>query len=112
MTETNATPDDALPEFLLVEHFEPFVGKIVRFKGTRYAFPLHSIHRPQGPNWEKPDWVKRYPFTLIFRGPKERDVLPEGLYDCEIEGGPTVTIYVAPIMTPQPDCQDYQAVFN
>lgn len=103
-TETNETP-----EFLLLEHFEPHVGKIFRFKGTRYAFPLHHIHSPR---WEKPDWVKRHPFTLIFRGPKERDVLPEDLYECEIEGGPTVTMHVAPIMTPQPDCQDYQAIFN
>ena len=30
---------------------------------------------------------ERRPFTLIFRGPKEREVLPEGLYDCEIDGG-------------------------
>ena len=104
MTETNATP-----EFLLVEHFEPHVGKVFRFKGTRYAFPLESIDNPRR---EKPDWVKRQPFTLIFRGPKERDVMPEGLYDCEIEGGPTVALYVAPIMTPQPDRQYYQAVFN
>jgi hypothetical protein len=110
MTETSATPEHELPEFLLLEHFEPHVGKIFHFKGTRYAFPLDHIHSPR---WDdRPDWVKRHPFTLIFRGPKERDVLPEGLYECEIEGGTTVTMYVAPIMTPQPGCQDYQAIFN
>ena len=41
--------------------------------------------------------------------PKERDVLPEGQYDCEFEGGATYSIYVSPIHTPWPDRQDYQA---
>lgn len=97
------------PECLLIDHFKPHVGKIFRFKGTRYAFPLEHI---RSDDKELPDWVRRRPFTLIFRGPKEREVLPEGLYACEVEGGPVYSIYVAPIFTPQPDCQDYQAVFN
>jgi hypothetical protein len=34
------------------------------------------------------------------------------MYECEIEGGPTYRIYVNPVHTPQPDHQEYQAVFN
>jgi hypothetical protein len=97
------------PEFLLIAHFKPHVGKIVRFKGTRYAFPLAEIVSDRK---RLPGWVKRRPFTLIFHGPRERDVLPEGHYECEFEGGPTYGIYVSPIHTPWPDRQDYQAVFN
>ncbi|WP_448956396.1 DUF6916 family protein [Labrys neptuniae] len=96
-------------DVLSIEYFEPHVGKIFSFKGTRYAFPLHQIVADGRP---APEWLKRRPFTLIFRGPKEADVLPEGLYVCEIAGGPTVDMHVAPIFTPQPDCQEYQAVFN
>ena len=102
-------PAAKAPEFLLLEHFKPHVGKIFRFKGTRYAFPLERIVSDRK---KLPGWVKRRAFTLIFYGPKERDVLPEGLYEYEIDGGPTYSLYVAPIFTPQPDRQDYQAVFN
>jgi hypothetical protein len=97
------------PEFLLINHFKPHVGKIVRFRGTRHAFPLDRIISDRK---RLPDWVKRRPFTLIFRGPREREVLPEGLYHCEIENGPTYAIHVSPIHTPWPDRQEYQAVFN
>jgi hypothetical protein len=100
---------EATPEFLQLTHFKPHVGKIFRFKGTRYAFPLDHILSDRK---KLPAWVKRRPFTLIFRGPNQQDVLPEGLYECEIDGGPTYTLYVAPIFTPQLDRQDYQAVFN
>jgi hypothetical protein len=110
--ETEATASDGAetaPEVLQLAHFKPHVGRIFRFKGTRYAFPLDHIISDRK---ELPTWVKRRPFTLIFRGPKQQDVLPEGLYECEIDGGPTYTLHVAPIFTPQPDRQDYQAVFN
>ncbi|WP_413989000.1 DUF6916 family protein [Labrys okinawensis] len=94
---------------LSVDYFEPHVGKIFSFRGTRYAFPLNKI---VSDDRAFPDWIKRRPFMLIFRGPKEAEVLPEGLYVCEIAGGPAVTMHVAPIFTPQPDCQEYQAAFN
>jgi hypothetical protein len=94
---------------LQLEHFKPHVGKTFRFKGTRYAFPLDHIISNDDP---LPPGLPRRPFALIFRGPREREVLPEGLYECEIENGPTYQIYVAPIHTPQPDRQEYQAAFN
>jgi len=94
---------------LQLEDFKPHVGKIFRFKGTPYAFPLDRVES----NRKKlPRGVKRRPFTLIFRSPKEAHYLPEGMYECEIENGPTHSIYVMPIVTIEPQFQDYQAVFN
>jgi len=98
-----------MEELLQVKHFKPHVGKNCRFKGTRHSFPLVKVLSDRK---RLPDYVKRRPFTLIFQGPKEQEVLPEGIYDCEIDGGPTYSLYVIPIHTPAPDHQDYQAVFN
>jgi len=55
--------------------------------------------------------VPRQPFTLIFHGPRG-DLLPEGLYTFEVEGGPSFELYVIPVQTAAADRQDYQAVFN
>jgi hypothetical protein len=106
---TRAEHRRRMDEFLLIDHFKPHVGKIFRFKGTRYAFPLDRIVSDRK---RVPKGMKRKSFILIFRGPKEQDHLPEGRYECEIEGGPTYRIYVIPIFTPQPDRQEYQAVFS
>ena len=97
------------PEFLLIEHFQPHVGKVFRFEGTAYALPLLTIVSKDQP---LPKGIKRRPFTLIFRAPRQREWLAEGLYRCTVEDGPTYSIYVAPIQTTEPDYQDYQAVFN
>jgi hypothetical protein len=97
-----------MAEFLEVHHFEPLVGKIVRFKGTRFAMPLTTIIRGQ----KFLATAKRDPFILIFRAPKEREHMPEGTYECEFEDGPTYNIYVLPTHTPEPEWQDYQAIFN
>ena len=99
-----------MSEFLIIDHFQPHVGKIFRFKGTRYAMPLHRIQT--NPGEEVPPGMKRKPFILIFRAPKEPEHMPEGRYECEVEDGPAYWIYVMPIMTAQPDLQEYQAVFN
>jgi hypothetical protein len=48
---------------------------------------------------------------LIFRGPAG-DLLREGLYVLEVEGGPSFELYVIPVHTPARDRQDYQAAFN
>ncbi len=97
------------PEFLLIDHFEPHVGKIFRFEGTAYALPLTTIISKDQP---LPEGIKRRPFTLIFRAPRQREWLAEGVYRCSIEDGPTYPMYVAPIQTMDPEFQDYQAVFN
>jgi hypothetical protein len=97
-----------MDDFLEAHHFEPLVGKVVRFKGTRFSIPLTNIIRGQ----KFVAAAKRDPFILIFRAPKEREYLPEGTYECEFEDGPTYVIHVAPCHTPEPEWQDYQAVFN
>jgi hypothetical protein len=94
--------------FLEAKHFEPLVGKTVRFKGTRFAMPLIQIVNGQ----KFLPTAKRDPFILIFRAPKEREYMLEGTYECEFEDGPTYTIYVLPTHTPEPEWQDYQAIFN
>ncbi|MDB5500291.1 MAG: hypothetical protein JWR89_193 [Tardiphaga sp.] len=102
-------PTGAPPEFLLIEHFLPHVGKAFRFQDTAYVLPLLTIVSDDRP---LPERVKRRPFTLIFRDARQREWLAEGSYRCSIEDGPTYSIYVAPIQTLEPEFQDYQAVFN
>jgi len=94
--------------FLEYHHFEPLVGKVVRFKGTRFAIPLSKVIKGQ----KFISTAKRDPFILIFTAPKEREYMPEGFYECEFEDGPTYNIYVAPAHTPEPAVQDYQAIFS
>lgn len=98
-----------MDDLLLIDDFNPHVGKIFRFKGTRYAFPLDRIISSREP---LPPGMKRRPFILIFRGPKEREYMREGIYDCDVEDGPTYQMYVNPINTPAPDQQEYQAAFS
>ena len=98
-----------MAELLQFEDFKPHVGKTVRFKGTPFTFRLDQV---LGGDQPIPPGGQRRPFMLIFRGKKEREYMREGMYECEIEGGPTHLIYVNPIQTPSPEWQDYQAVFN
>lgn len=98
-----------MDELLTAAHFTPHLGKIVRFKGTPYAFPLDRV---EGGDDAPPPGFPRAPFVAIFRGPRDGVPMPEGLYDGEIEGGPTYSLYVTPIHTPQPGHQEYQASFN
>ena len=98
-----------MPELLQIADFKPHVGKIFRFKGTRYALPLDQIISNKR---RVPKGIKRRPFTLIFRAPRTQDHLPEGFYESEVENGPTFTLYVIPVHTFEPEFQDYQVVFN
>ncbi len=98
-----------MAEPLQAADFEPHVGKVLRFEGARHALPLDRMEvSPHDPSPGMP----RKPFILIFRGPKEVEVLPASLYAAQVEGGPTFGLYVMPIHTPQPDRQEYQAIFN
>jgi len=97
-----------MDELLEHHHFQPLVGKTVQFKGTSYAMPLSKVI--VGEKFIAA--AKREPFILIFRAPKTREYMPEGFYECAFEDGPTYQIYVAPTHTPEPEWQDYQAIFN
>lgn len=96
-------------ELLTVEHFKPHVGKTVRFTGTPYAFVLDRV---EGDGAPPPAGYLRAPFVVIFRGSSKTDVMPSGIYDCEIDGGPSYSLHVMPIQTSQADRQEYQAAFN
>ena len=97
-----------MAEFLEIHHFEPFVGKKVKFKDTRFEMTLDRIVKGQ----KFIPTAKRDPFILIFRAPKEDVYMTEGMYACEFEGGPTYEIYVLPTHTLEREWQDYQAIFN
>jgi len=96
-------------EILTIEHFRPHAGRTVRFKGTPYTFVLDRVEGNSGP---PPPGYERGPFVVIFRGPSKSDVMRAGMYECEIEGGPTYSLYVMPIHTVRADCQEYQSAFN
>ncbi len=98
-----------MDELLTIEHFRSHIGKTVRFKGTPYAFTLDRVEaEAEAP----PEGYARAPFMLIFRGPSKTDVMRAGIYECQIEKGPTFTLHVMPIHTPRPDRQEYQSAFN
>jgi hypothetical protein len=98
-----------MEELLTIEHFKPHIGKSVRFRGTRYAFVIDRVEGDAGP---PPAGWARSPFVVIFRGLSKSDVMAPGSYECDIENGPTYSLYVMPIHTPRPDRQEYQAAFN
>ena len=93
---------------LTADDFIPYVGRKLRPAETEFDLTFVTIDRREFPGWGA---ATRQPFSLILRGPR-RPVLPEGFYPIEIEDGPTVTLYVIPILTAARDHQDYQVVFN
>ena len=94
--------------FLEYHHFEPLVGKNVAFSDTPFVFPLFKIIKSQ----KFLATAKRDPFMLIFRSPKLEFYMTEGMRECAFEDGPTYAMYITPVFTPEPEWQDYQAVFN
>jgi hypothetical protein len=99
-----------MTERLTPEHFLPHVDKTFRVASGRHALTLTSVDMRRREDWET-KVVPHQPFNLIFRGPPG-DVLAEGHYMIEVEGGPSFELYVMPIHTPAPDRQDYQSSFN
>jgi hypothetical protein len=90
------------------EDFQPHVGCEFRFGGQPQVLRLSRIDvmdRPPLPG------MGYKAFTLVFAGPRG-DVLPEGFYAAEADGGARFEFYIMPIHTPAPDRQEYQAVFN
>ena len=93
---------------LTADDFVGYLGGRVWSDGRGLELVLDRIDRPEFPGWER---VARKPFSLIFRGPRQ-PVLPEGLYAVEFVNGPTLALYVIPILTAARDYQEYQVVFN
>ena len=107
---TERGPDDEkVPLLAQAEHFEPLVGRDVRFGDAGPTLVLASVDRDRG---TVPAGAPRAPFSLIFSGSSGETHLPEGTYRCDFGGGAAFEIHVAPIHTPSAARQDYQAVFN
>lgn len=90
------------------EDFQPHVGREFRFAGRPQVLKLAQIEVSDAPPLPGLDYKA---FALTFRGPRG-DVLPEGFYAAEAEGGARFDFYILPIHTPAPDRQDYQVIFN
>src|SRR5882724_5963317 len=99
-----------MTEKLTPEHFLPHVNKTVRVSDWHHTLTLARVDIRKLEEHER-EVVQRQPFMLILRGPRG-DVLPEGMHNLEIEGGALFNLYVIPVMTPLPDRQNYQVVFN
>jgi hypothetical protein len=99
-----------MSELLTAPDFDPHVDKVFRVRGGRHALRLTKVqaHAMQGAASQA---LSRAPFTLIFAGPPA-DILREGLYTFDVEGGQAFELYVMPVHTPARDRQDYQAAFN
>jgi hypothetical protein len=93
---------------LTADDFAAYIGKTVLAVRHGLSLTMAMLDRHELPGWEA---MVRKPFSLILSGPPDQ-VLPEGLHQLEIEGGPSFYLYVIPIFTPAHDHQDYQIVFN
>jgi hypothetical protein len=93
---------------LTAEDFSSFVGKVFRPYGIDLDLVLATIDQREFPGWQA---AARKPFSLILRGPRS-PVLPEGHHRMVIEKGPTLALYIIPILTAAGHHQNYQIVFN
>ncbi|MGA8552454.1 MAG: hypothetical protein WB678_19705 [Stellaceae bacterium] len=93
---------------LTAEDFAPYLGQAFCPIGGDLELVLVTLDRRERPGWEA---MARQPFALILRGPHQ-PILPEGVYQLAIDGGPALALYVIPIFTAARAHQDYQIVFN
>jgi hypothetical protein len=99
-----------MTELLTHETFLPHVNKVFRVKDGRHALTLSRVDLRRMEERELAA-LGRQSFTLMFSGPPG-DVLREGLYTLEVEGGAAFGLYVIPVQTFALDHQNYQVVFN
>ena len=99
-----------MSELLTPDDFSPHVNKVFRVRDGRHGLVLTAVEQRRLEPWET-EMALREPFNLIFRGPPD-DLLPQGLYTLDVEGGPAFELYVIPIHTQARDRQNYQAAFN
>jgi hypothetical protein len=99
-----------MSESLTPEHFRPHIDKVFRVQGGRHGLTLTTVDVGSAAV-TLANGAPRQFFNVIFRGPPG-DVLSEGLYTLEADGGPSFELYVMPIYTRASDRQDYQATFN
>ena len=97
-------------ELLKPDDFSPHLNKVFRVRDGRHGLVLTSVEQRRLEPWET-EMALREPFNLIFRGPPD-DLLPQGLYTLDVEGGPAFELYIIPIHTLARDRQNYQSAFN
>jgi uncharacterized protein DUF6916 len=93
--------------------FEPLIGKIFRLQASaEKVLEVALVQADKLPPYagRGAKALKREPFSLVFRGPKEF-VLPQQLYALEQETLGRVEIFLVPI-GPDEIGQRYEAVFN
>jgi hypothetical protein len=99
-----------MSELLTPEHFRPHMEKVFHVQGGHHGLKLTRVE-VQSEAITLANGALRQCFNVIFTGPRD-DVLREGLYTLEADGGPSFELYVMPIYTPAGGRQDYQATFN
>jgi hypothetical protein len=99
-----------MAEMLTAETFLPHVEKVFRVKESGHALRLSQVelHRMDE---QALAVLGRQSFTLIFAGAPD-NVLRDGVYTLEVEGGLAFQLYIIPIRTLARDRQDYQVIFN
>jgi len=97
-----------MTEMPTAEFFEPHIGKSCRLGEAPVTLNLVQVERYEH---LKPAGSARTPFLVLLSGPKQ-PVVPEGFHRVAIEDGPSLELYVIPILTPGRDHQHYQIVFN
>jgi hypothetical protein len=98
------------PADVTADHFRPHIDKDFRIPGWPHPMALTAVETGNLKGGQA-DAGRREPFTLIFRGPP-REVMREGFYTLQLDGGPWFNLYIMPILTAGNDRQDYQALFN
>ena len=102
-----------MTKLLIKEDFTAHVGKDFRFVQADYVMPLHHIDGGDTPM----SGYARPPFILVFASPRGGPMLPEGIYDVEVDGGQDLGgasfwFHIAPMHQPDQNLQFYQAVMS
>ena len=102
-----------MTKLLNKEDFTPHVGKVFRFVQADYAMPLHHI---DGGDVLMAGYA-RPPFILIFASRRSGPILPEGIYDVEVDGGQAAGgesfwFHICPMHHPDIELQFYQAIMS
>jgi hypothetical protein len=90
------------------EDFQPHLNREFRFTGQPQVLRLTQIEVSDRPPLPNLDYKA---FLLLFTGPRD-NVMPEGFYAAETDGGARFDFYIQPIHTAARDRQEYQVIFN